>query len=349
MTIEPSSVPHSRPTLDGQSEAAIAAALRSLFIARGERVLEFERRVADYMGCLYAVAVPTGTRALRAVLAALDVGRGDEVVIPTYVCAAVETAVLCTGAVPVLCDVELDWCMSRATVRSRLTPRTRAVVVVHPFGAAADAEGIASLGVPIVEDCCQAFGATRDGRRVGSIGVAAVLSFHATKLLTTGEGGMAVSSDRALFERIGAIVASEREAMSDVQAALGLSQLDAYGSFLSRRRELADRYFDVLMDLPIDLPRALRDRSVFFRFPVKARGDFAATRARFDRAGVQVRRGVDALMHRAAGHDRSLFPNAERLFAETVSLPIYPSLTEDECVRVIDAARRVFSETVAAC
>jgi dTDP-4-amino-4,6-dideoxygalactose transaminase len=92
----------------------------------------------------------------------------------------------------------------------------------------------------------------------------------------------------------------------------------------------------------------LRDRSVFFRFPVKARGDFDATRARFDRAGVQIRRGVDALLHRAAGHDRSLFPNAERLFAETVSLPIYPSLTEDECVRVIDAARRVFPETVAA-
>jgi len=340
-------IPHSRPTLDVRSEAALVAALRSRLIASGDRVREFEDRMAAYVGRQHAVAAPTGTRALAAVLRALEMGDGEEVIIPTYVCASVQTAVRRAGGIAVLCDVEKDWCMSRETVMARLTPRTRAVVVVHPFGAAADAAAIASLGVPVVEDCCQALGATRDGSPVGSAGVAAVLSFHATKLLTTGEGGMALSSDSALAGRIRAIITNEREAMSDLQASLGTSQLDEYPRFLSRRREIADRYFDAFADLPIELPTAVQDRSIFFRFPVRAGGGFDAIRARFERGGIQVRRGVDTLLHNGSGHARDDFRNAARLFDETVSLPIYPSLTHEECGRVIDVARDVFGGVVA--
>jgi UDP-4-amino-4-deoxy-L-arabinose-oxoglutarate aminotransferase len=268
---------------------------------------------------------------------------------PTYVCDAVSAAIHATGATAVLCDVERDRCVSRANVEPHLTDRTAAVVVVHTFGAVADVAPIAALGVPVIEDCCQAFLAQSTAGTAGTIGDACVLSFHATKLLTTGEGGMALSTRPEVsarldeFRRDTPSAACRRVApLADVQAALGLSQLAKYDEFLRRRRTLADRYFTALSGVKtVQLPDDVRGRSLFYRFAVRCSRPFAAISDAFMKEGVIVRRGVDALMHQRLRTPGS-FAVAEQLFAETVSLPLYPSLTDAEADHVLSAARRVF-------
>ena len=177
-----------------------------------------------------------------------------------------------------------------------------------------------------------------------------MFSFHATKCLTTGEGGLATSSDVGLVERMRVLrdgvdsALGERLAspMTDLQAALGLSQLSRYSEFLRRRKAIADLYFAQLSEYAIQLPEAVRGKSVFFRFPVRVQGDFDVYRQRFEALGVQVRRGVDALLHRVMGLDKHTFPVAERLFAETVSIPIYPALKDEEVQTLIAACRAIW-------
>jgi perosamine synthetase len=330
---------HSKPWLAAGDRDRIADVLASNMIARGREVERFEAEVGDYLGLPPGVATPSGTRALVCSLKALDAGPGDEIVMPTYVCRSVWEAVRAVGATPRLCDVADDWCVSAETIEPVVTARTRAIIVVHPFGIMADTAPIRRFGVPIIEDCCQAFCRHSD---LASAAVV-ILSFHATKLLTTGEGGMALTADRGLIERIRRIAACEREQLSDLQAALGRSQLTRYPAFLSRRRALADRYFEALHDVDAVLPHRVREHSVFFRFPLRTAASFDQLRADFSQHGVAVRRGVDALLHRSMELDGSLFPGAERAFRETLSIPLYPALTDNEAARVIAAARRVLS------
>jgi UDP-4-amino-4-deoxy-L-arabinose-oxoglutarate aminotransferase len=340
-------ISHSKPTLSRDDENAVNEALRSGYIADGPGVERFEREVSQYLGFPGAIATSTGTSALFAAIAALGAGAGDEVVLPTYVCRSVLNAVVAAGAAPVLCDVEDDWCASRDTIAPRLTRRTKAIVVVHTFGVAADAAPICELGVPVIEDCCQAFGRSTC---IGQLGQMCVVSFHATKLLTTGEGGMLLSHDRNLLNRAREIVTGEhtgssprfRQPLSDLQAALGSSQLRRYDKFLARRRDLAEHYFAELADTAVGLPTHIRDRSLFFRFPLMVSGAFDEHRQAFDTCGVHVRRGVDTLLHRGLGLPPELFPGAERCFAGTLSLPLYPALTDEDTDRVVAATRARF-------
>jgi dTDP-4-amino-4,6-dideoxygalactose transaminase len=176
------------------------------------------------------------------------------------------------------------------------------------------------------------------------------MSFHATKLLTTGEGGMLLSHDSTLLNRAREIVTGEhtgawpgfRQPLSDLQAALGSSQLRRYDGFLTRRRQIADHYFGGLADTAVGLPAHIRDRSLFFRFPLMVSGAFDEHRQAFDTCGVQVRRGVDTLLHRELGMAPASFPGAERCFAGTLSLPLYPALTDDDTDRVVAATRARF-------
>jgi perosamine synthetase len=342
-------IPHSRPWITDSDRKALDAALGDDMIAQGERVSELEQRMASAAGASGAVAVASGTAALTIALHALGQPPGAEVVVPTYVCVNVLQAVTAAGYRAVLCDVGEEWTMTPETVQATLTPATRAVVAVHTMGVPCDVGGLMQFGLPVIEDACQAWGASIDGRPVGALGDIGVVSTHATKCMTTGEGGLAFSTDTGLVGRLRAIrdEGSETAArvaapMSDIQAALGLSQLARYDAFLDRRRELADRYFDELGALGIRLPHNVRERSMFFRFPVRVDGDFERHQAAFAGAGVQVRCGVDTLLHRLLRQDPLRFPGAESLYRETLSLPLYPALTREDEDRVVSACDSVW-------
>lgn len=340
-------IPHSRPWINQGDRDAVADVLLSGMIAQGEKVRAFEDAVSGCVGCSGSVALSSGTAALMLAMKALRVPSASEVILPTYTCPSVMDAVQAVGAVPVLCDVGPDWNMTVQTAGRRVTPRTSAIIVVSTFGIANPAEPFRDFGLPVIEDCCQRF-APNSGRGAADV---RVFSFHATKCLTTGEGGTALSGDpdlvqsmrrlrdgHALAEGVGTRVAAP---MTDLQAALGLSQLARYDQFLDRRQRIAGDYFRMPEDGCFGLPHAIQAKSIFFRFPLRWAGDFGTIRRRFADRGVQVRKGIDTLLHRTMGLDRGLFPTAEKLYAETVSIPIYPALSDDERDRVVAACLEI--------
>jgi dTDP-4-amino-4,6-dideoxygalactose transaminase len=315
----------------------VAAVVRRGWVAAGPEVTAFERELAGWLGVEAVAAVASGSAALELALRAVGVGPGDEVVIPTYVCDALHHAVRRTGAAPVLADADpATLSMSAADARARLTPRTRALIVPHAFGLAADLEPFRALGVPLVEDCAQTLGARVGGRAVGTLGTLAVCSFYATKLLTTGEGG-AVAGPAALVERVrDAREYDERTdlaprgnaKLTDLAAALGRSQLTRLDGFLARRRAIAARYRERLRRAPCTAPPEAGDRHVYHRFVLETERSPERVQADLAARGVAARRPVFRPAHQALGLEG--FPAAERLWRRTVSIPCYPTLTDAE-------------------
>lgn len=316
----------------------VSATLRSCIVADGFRIREFESRCADYLGLPYTWAMGSGLAALTRALVALGVRAGTHVVMPSYVCRAVADAVLGSGAAPVYCDVGDDWCLNSQTVAAVITSKTAAIIAVHPFGIVADIKPLLEFGFPVIEDCCQCFSS-----RAGQLGAAAVFSFHGTKCLTTGEGGMVATADPSVAEQIAKSLESypEPSRMSDLQAALGISQLMRYQDMLQRRQAMATQYLEALSSHFTRRVSHVADRSIFFRFPLSLDRDFDAVAEHFACRGIHVRRGVDTLLHRKAGFSDELFPTTVELFRTTMSLPFYPALSALDVQHVLAAAGEI--------
>ncbi len=340
---------HSRPTLNAQDARAVAQSVRSGWPSQGARVEQFERRVAAFVGLRGGVAVNSGTAALELALLAIGVKRGDEVILPSYVCAAPWLAVRQIGAVPKLVDIEPDtYAIDPVRAKKALTKRTRAVIVPHLFGLPADLTRLQSLHVPLVEDCAQTLGAKERGRRVGSVGAAAICSFYATKLLCTGEGGMLLSGKSVILEKARVLREYDEEPilvpnsfnrkMSDLEAALGLSQLRRLRKFLQRRRAIAAMYRTSLAGAGVTLPVIPKGRThCFYRYVIRLQdgrpGLLDKVIARLDRRGVHCRRPVFMPLHRYL--NLKGFPESEEAHRTALSLPIYPSMTDRMVRRVV--------------
>lgn len=340
-------IPHSKPWITELDIAAVSTVLSSSMLAQGNNTRELEQRLAAWLNAADGVGVGSGSAGIVLALYGLGVGTGDEVVLPTYVCRSVLEAVLAAGATPVLCDVGLDWVMTPVAAQRVIGERTRAIVIPHLYGIFADIDGFREFGVPIVEDCAQAI----DGHGKQPLkGDVAVLSFHPTKCLTAGEGGMVLSSDAEIVARMRAYRDGSEvgyrprlfSPLSDIAASLAMAQLARYEEGLARRRQIADNYIKAIESCcPSILNRAAFDESMFFRFPLRVPGGLAACQQAFAAFGVQVRQGVDVLLHRNAGQMDQSFPVAVELFETTVTLPIYPALSRSQESRCIEAITQV--------
>ncbi len=347
-------VPHSRPTVGPAEEDAVRRVLASRQLAAGGEVRAFEEEVARYLGLAGGVATSSGTAALHVALAALGVGPGHEVVVPTYVCSAVLHAVRATGARPVPVDVLPDGNLDPDRARAAVGPKTKAVVVTHAFGTPADLDAVLRLGVPVVEDVAQALGARYRGRPVGGFGHVTVCSFYATKLITSaGEGGMVLAEDAGLLSRARRLCTSDGRGaaprfnyrMTDLAAAVGRVQFARLGEFLSERRRLATAYTVALHGLGIELPPPppAGAEPVPYRYVVRYPQVGRLVR-HLRREGVEAKRPIKQPLHRALGLDG--FPVADRLHQTSLSLPLYPSLPEEvvyEVARLVRAALEVAS------
>ncbi|HEV8662902.1 MAG TPA: aminotransferase class I/II-fold pyridoxal phosphate-dependent enzyme [Candidatus Methylomirabilis sp.] len=341
-------IPHSRPSLGTAEVEAAAAVLRSGQVAQGPQVAAFEAEVAARLGLRGGAAVASGTAALHLALLALEVGPGDAVLIPSYTCAALLHAVRLAGAEPLLADVDpatgnMD---PEAAARAKGS-RCRALIPVHTFGWPADVEALRGLGVPIIEDCAQALGATAGGRPVGSSGEAAICSFYATKLIATGEGGMVLSSQPEVLAAVRDLRAYDEPPdgrlrfnykMTDLQAAVGRAQLGRLPEFLGRRAAIAATYRKALADAPIALPPEVPGR-VYYRFVVRVPGGAGPALEAFARQGVTCRRPVHTPLHRLLGQEG--FSGAEEAWRTSLSLPCAPALTDGEVTRVAEAAQAI--------
>lgn len=254
-------IPHSKPTLGTDEQDAVVRVIASGMIAQGPEVDAFEHEAAAYMNKYHAIAVSSGTAALHLALAALDVQPRQPVLSPSYTCHALITAIRLQNATPVLADVDRDY-----NLQAQLDEDIGVVIVPHMFGAIATAPKARC----IIEDVAQSMGGP--GLSGATI---TVTSFYATKLMTTGEGGMLFTDDASIADRLRDLRDYDNRAtlapranykMTDIQAAMGRVQLRKLPGFLERRRELAARYLDRLAGLPLELPKS--GQAVYFRFVV---------------------------------------------------------------------------------
>lgn len=355
MTTNTTMIPHSRPAIDREEIRAVTAVLQSGHLAQGAVVERFERGMATYLGLAGGVAVNSGTMALEVALRVLGVGFGDEVILPSYVCAAPWQAIQRVGAQARLVDIEPEtFQIDAELVRAAITSKTRAIIVPHLFGLPADLTALAQLGVPLIEDCAQTLGAMEQGRSVGSVGVLTVCSFYANKLLCAGEGGMVLSRDPALLERARALREYDGASslnpqatnlkMTDLQAAVGVAQLNRLPELIARRVSLAREYREALAGTSAILPAVPAGRShIYYRFVVRIskRGsgsdELSECLGRLERQGVQCRKPVFRSLHRYLG--LAGFLASEAAEREALSLPLYPALADAEAAQILIAMR----------
>lgn len=351
-------IPLARPDIDEAEIEAVTAVLRSGMLASGRKVLELEERWAAFIGTRHAIAVSNGTVAEMCVFAGLGLGPGDEVITVGHTFNATVSSIMFTGATPVFVDIEPDTLLiDAALVEAAITPRTRAICPVHLFGLPADMDAITDVadrhGLAIVEDACQAHGATFRGRRVGSFGHG-TFSLYATKNMTTGEGGLITTDDDTLAdwirlyrnqgmrERYHHEILGYNFRLTDIAAAIGLCQLDKLERNTARRQAIAARYDAAFADLPVQPPTIPDGRAhVFHQYTIRV----AAGRDRMvaDLAASGVATGIfyPVPVHRQPyiverGITADL-PVTDEAAATSLSLPMFPGLTDDEQATVIAA------------
>ncbi|MGH9904151.1 MAG: DegT/DnrJ/EryC1/StrS family aminotransferase, partial [Pyrinomonadaceae bacterium] len=245
-------------------------------INEGSLARELENVFRDRYAAHAAVACSSGSQALMLALEAVGVSPGDQVMVPTYVCAEVLATIEAIGATALIVDVEDDYLMSVSAARVAQTVQCKAIVFPYVMGIWRDVTPFREFGLPIIEDCAQ-FIPDETMNFGGVRGDLAIFSFEATKLITSGEGGMVVARDKKLANRLEAVKRYGETnyklnlyPLADLLAALALSQFSSLRQFLHRRRELANKYFEKLAGVSgISLPQGLRNRSIFFRFPVR--------------------------------------------------------------------------------
>jgi perosamine synthetase len=378
-------IPVARPSFGVAEENAVLGVLRSGWVSQGPRVGEFERKFAEYVGAEHAVAVSSCTTALHLALIAAGVRAGDEVLVPSLSFIATANVVVHAGATPVFVDIdETTYNIDPARIESSITPHTRAILAVHQIGLPAAIDEIKEIaarhGIPVIEDAACAIGAEYKGHRIGAPHASmACFSFHPRKILTTGEGGMITTADPQVAARLRMLrqhgmtvsdlarhnadrVVTEsydevgyNYRMTDLQAAIGLVQLERLEQMIGKRRALARRYSTRLCAIPwLALPTEPADcRHNFQSYMIRLRSNAPVARDQLmqellDR-GVSTRRGIMAI-HRELPYRREScdkwLPVTDRVTDTSIVLPLFHDMTEEEqdyvmnCIEHIHKASR---------
>ncbi|MFI5088949.1 MAG: DegT/DnrJ/EryC1/StrS family aminotransferase [Terriglobales bacterium] len=373
-------IPVARPCFGQEEEQAVLEALRSGWVSQGPKVAEFEKRFAEYVGARYAVAVSSCTTALHLAMIVTGIKPGDEVLCPSYSFIATANCVRYVGAQPVFVDIDpITFNLDPNRIEEAITPRTRAILVVHQIGLPAAMDKINAIaarkGLLVIEDAACAIGSEYRGQRIGRPhSPLACFSFHPRKILSTGEGGMITTNDEQAAVRLRTlrqhamtvsdlarhssskvVIESYAEVgynyrMTDLQGALGLVQLQRLDGFIARRRMLAERYTQALAPLGWLLPpqETAECRHNFQSYAARVAPGAPVSRddlmqKLLDRA-ISTRRGIMA-SHReppyAGGNWDARLPETNRATDETIILPLFHQMTEEEQDYILDSIREV--------
>lgn len=336
-------VPHSRPTLGEDEEAAVTEAVRSGHPAGGRQVRALEEEVSSYFEHPDSVAVGSGSQALLVALRSLDLGVGKRVAIPAFTCAAVLHAVEWAGAEPVLLDLAEGELAPAPSCLEHVEGQIDAAIVVHPWGYPLDiATWIDSIPI-VIEDCAQGIGAKWSGQAVGRGGVIATISFYATKMLCAGEGGILSSENEEVNERARDLRDYDGKSewaprfnfkMSDLQAALARVQWSRLSEFIEKRCQIA-RFYDQEVPSTGLTPVASQPEAeiTYYRYLCWSPGDISPLLDYCEEKGVHCRRPVPVPLDLLKNRPR--LPNTSRAWEQLISLPIYPTLTDEEQNRVL--------------
>lgn len=382
--VRQSRLPYGRQWLDEDDIATVVEVLRSDWLTTGPKVAEFEQAFAEFVGAKEAVAVSNGTAALHAAMYALEIGPGDEVIVPPMTFAASANCVLYQGATPLFADVEPDTLLlAPPQVEAKITPRTKAIIAVDYAGQPCDYDALRAIAnqhaLALVDDACHAIGGSYKGRPVGSLADLNTFSLHPVKHITTGEGGVITTDDPELARRMRlfrnhGITTDHRQReqqgswfyemvelgynyrLTDFQCALGMSQLRKLPSWVARRQEIAGQYDAAFAELPEVEPLAVRDEvsHAYHLYIIRLNSKqlratrteiFAALRA--EGIGVNVHY-IPVHLHpfyrERFGTELGDCPVAEAAYEQIISLPIFPRMSEQDVEDVIAAVHKV-SET----
>ena len=384
-------IPYGRQSIDEDDIKAVVEVLRSDWLTTGPKVAEFEQAVADYVGAKYAVAVSSGTAALHCAMYALGIGRGDEVIVPPITFAATANCVVFQGGTPVFADVAPETLLiDPAQVEAKITPRTKAIIAVDYTGHPCDYDSLRKIAdknnFVLVADACHALGAEYKGRKVGSLADMTVFSFHPVKHITTGEGGMITTDDVELTERMRLfrnhgitrdpkcfssppsalrpltsdfswfyemVDLGHNYRITDMQCALGLSQLEKLPKFIERRREIAARYDEAFAGLSGINPLAVRPDALHAYHLCVVKVDFGVLYSDRDVVFQALHeKGIGVNVHYIPVHlhpfyrnrfgiGPGLCPIAEAAYEHIISLPIFPSMRNEDVEYVIDKLQTI--------
>lgn len=368
LDLERKIIPVCEPTLSGNESKYVLDCLTSNWISSAGKYLTlFEQAFSRKAGCGHGITCVSGTAALHLILAALGLGPGDEVILPTFTMIATAFAVSYTGARPVFVDSERrTWNMDTGQIEAKITDRTKAIIVVHTYGHPVDMDAVLEIAqrhhLYVVEDAAEAHGAQYKGRLVGSLADGAAFSFYANKVITTGEGGMVTTNNPELAETVRTLrdhaFSKERHfwhkyigysfRMTNLQAAVGLAQTEQMDGFVARRRDNAAAYTSLLREIPgLTLPvQESWARNVYWMYGVLVEDEFGITRDELRRCLAE--QGIETRTFFIPMHLQPIYyedyrgeryPVAEDLCRRGLYFPSASSLTQREIEFVVQAVR----------
>ena len=360
-------IPLSRATVTPEMKQAMLDVVDSGRFILGPEVKAFEREFAEYIGVPHAIAVSQGTSAIQLAIQAIGVAAGDEVLVPSMTAFPTIEGVLHSGATPVFVDCDRFACMEPEDARRRITDKTVGILPVHLYGGVSDLDALGALarerGLWLVEDCCQAHGALWGSRKAGSIGRAGTFSFYPSKNLTVfGDGGMVTTSEDAIASRVRLLRDHGRSdkythvavgynlRFNDIQAAVGRKQLPLLEDFIGKRRAIAARYDAAFSELPdLAIPRERPGtRMAYHLYPIRCRDENTRNGMREHLQGRGIETGIhypiaNHLQPAMAGFGKPpSLPESEAVARTSLSLPIFPTLSDEDLASVISAVRDFF-------
>lgn len=373
-------IPYGKQTIEQDDIQAVVDVLKSDFLTTGPKIAEFEQTVADYVGAKYAVAISNGTSALHAACFAAGIGPGDEVITTPLTFAASANCVLYCGGTPVFADVDpKTYNIDPEDIRRKITDRTKAIIAVHLAGQPCDMDAIHSIareyGLIVIEDGAHALGSVYKGKKVGSMSDMTTFSFHPVKPITTGEGGMIVTDNEDFYKKMVLFrshgITRDDSMMTrndgpwfyqqfdlgynyritDIQCALGCSQMKKLDRFLARRKEIVARYNEAFADCDnIITPYQLSDtESGWHLYIVQVKNcDRRQVFENMCEKGIGVNvHYIPVYMHpyyQEHGYENVHCANAEEIYSHIISLPLYPGLTSEQQDYVIDTLKSLCEE-----
>jgi dTDP-4-amino-4,6-dideoxygalactose transaminase len=367
-------VPYFVPWITNNDKKEVLNSLNQRWFTNGPILEAFENNFAKYIGCKFSLGITNATSALHLSLHALDIGEGDEVLVPVMTFAATADVVTYRGAKVIFCDVDVDtFNISIKEIKKKITKKTRAIIVVHYGGQACDMDEIIKIckekNIHLIEDCAHSLGSTYKNEKCGTFGATGCFSFYPTKIITTGEGGMLVTNNKNIASRVKIlrshgmnIIPREREEkkkwsydilemgynyrLDDIRASLGISQLKRVDIINKRRIKIAQKYIDKLHKVRgITLPFQKEDRNhIFHLFTIKIDHDFPLTR---DELFLKLAsKGIGSSVQYIPLHlmtyrkskqkfTKNDFPIAERIKDQILSLPVFPTMTSKQVEFVV--------------